>query len=100
MQYFEHFQNKDIDALSELFCDDITLKDWSISASGKEEVLDAIKNIYNSVEHITISQPLILSNDHVVMAQITIGVDKDTLEVVDIIEYRDDKIESIRAYKS
>ncbi len=98
-QYFKYFSNKDIDSLSELFSEDITLKDWSVSASGKEQVLNVIKSIYNTSEQIAITPCLLVGDDEVIMAEILIHINSDILEVVDVIEYRDGKIKSIRAYK-
>ena len=54
LNYFKKFSNKDIDGLSLLFDESVILKDWEIFAKGKAEVLDAISNIFNSVDSISI----------------------------------------------
>ena len=51
-KYFEDFSNKDLEKLSDIFSDEITLQDWDILAEGKQNVLEANKNIFNSVDTI------------------------------------------------
>ncbi len=99
-QYFEYFSNQDIDSLSEMFADDITLKDWSVFASGKSQVLDVIRGIYKQVEHIAIVVTLMIDYGDIVMSEIAIDVDGDIIKAVDVIEYKDGKIAAIRAYKN
>ena len=99
-QYFEHFSNQDIDLLSEMFADDITLKDWSVSVSGKSQVLDVIRGIYSQVEQIAVVVNLMVYCGDRVMSEIEINIDGDTIEAVDVIEYKDGKISAIRAYKN
>ena len=38
-KYFENFNNHDIVGLSDLYTDDIFLKDWTTTLVGKDEVL-------------------------------------------------------------
>lgn len=98
-KYFEHFSNQDLDALSELFCEDITLKDWENDISGKEKVLDVIRGIFVLTPVIEIIPAVIACIDNTAMAEILISAGDTALEVVDVIEYENDKIISIRAYK-
>ena len=62
--YFEKFSNKDIEGLEKLFSEDVILQDWDILAKGKKEVVDANKNIFDSVnsisEHCTRSDSLFM----------------------------------------
>ena len=100
-QYFETFSNKDIEALSEMFSDDIFLRDWEIQASGKSEVIAANKNIFSSVETINVRPTHIYCDNSTVIAELQITVNGDiNLLVTDIIEFDDSgKIIDIRAYK-
>ena len=52
LQYFKDFSNQNIEALSEMFSEDIHLCDWNIDVTGKENVINAIKDIYLSLIHI------------------------------------------------
>ena len=45
LQYFKNFSNQNIEALAESFSEDIHLCDWNIDVEGKENVLDAIKEL-------------------------------------------------------
>ena len=53
--YFEIFSNKDIKGLKNLFSDDVILQDWDILAKGKKQVLDANKNIFDSIDSISVT---------------------------------------------
>ncbi len=100
--YFEAFSNKDLKTLSELYSDDVSLADWEpLFFDGKESVLGANKNLFDSVESVNIVVKRIGSNDKNVFAEIDILINNITqLFVVDILEFnQDNKIKSIRAYK-
>jgi len=100
--YFEAFSSKDLDKLSELYSKDVTLADWDpLFFDGKEEVLNANKTLFDSVESVNITVKKIGSNDKNVFAEIDILINCNTqLFVVDILEFdQDQKIKSIRAYK-
>ena len=100
--YFEAFSNKNLEKLSELYADNVTLSDWSpLFYDGKENVLDANKNLFDSVDSVQITLKRFGINTHTVFAEIDILINDDTqLFVVDILEYdKDNKIKSIRAYK-
>jgi ketosteroid isomerase-like protein len=99
-EYFTKFSNKDISALNDMFTDDITLTDWDINVSGKTNVLDANKNIFDNVKSISIIVKNIAENNNFVFAEIDITINSETLlNVVDVIEFRKEKIKSICAYK-
>jgi ketosteroid isomerase-like protein len=104
LEYFTAFSNKELDALAGMFDDHVTLRDWEMSASGKTAVLAANKNIFDSVETITVTPLKLYQDDNTVSAEISIDVyDNDgvttVLKVVDVIEFVGDKIRSVRAYK-
>ena len=112
MEYFEAFNKQDLDELREMFSDDITLKDWEVSASGIDEVLEEISKIFSSVDSISITPtmvyegldkflmgPLGVEGTTVIQLEVLVN-DKENLSVVDILEFDSDyKIKSIKAYK-
>ena len=99
-KYFYHFSNKDIVGLSTMFSDDVTLTDWDVSVIGKEDVLRANKNIFSSVDSISVMVKNIHKNDNSYAVEIQITIDESTiLEVVDVIVFDGNKIKSIKAYK-
>ena len=100
--YFEAFSNKDLDTLTELYSEDVSLADWEpLFFDGKEQVLNANKTLFESVEFINITVKRIGSNEKNAFAEIDILINDTTqLFVVDILEFdQNQKIKSIRAYK-
>ena len=104
--YFETFQRKDLSALSKMFHEGITLKDWNIQAEGKAAVVEANKGIFDSVETLSVEVQNLYVSGLTVIAELHICVpDEPLLPVVDIITFNPEpdgeqyKIESIVAYR-
>lgn len=108
LKYFETFEKKDIDALEDMFHENVSLKDWNISANGKNDVLKANKEIFSNINKIAVT----VKNIYVSIAQRTViaeleilADDEPPLPVVDVITYDLEslktypKIESIIAYR-
>lgn len=103
-KYFQAFADKNISALSAMFTDDITLTDWTARFSGRESVLQFNIGLFDVMSSIMVIPHKLAVTDSTVFAQISVMLTSAdnktvTLNVVDIIEYRDNKIASIRAYK-
>ena len=102
LTYFQKFSDKDLEALSEMFAEDVRLTDWDIAESGKDDVVAANKRIFDSVESIIVKPLCIYSDgDDSFAAEILILVnDEESLEVVDVICFNEEGlIDSIKAYK-
>lgn len=99
--YFQAFSNKDIDKLEGLFSSEIILKDWEIFAQGKDEVLAANKNIFDSVDSISVDLKELYLDGLVAVCIIEIKVNKDEiLKVIDVIKFNDQmEIVEVSAYK-
>lgn len=99
--YFKIFSNKDIKGLDNLFSDDVILQDWEIVAKGKKQVLDANKNIFDSVESISVTLKDLYLDELVSICLIEITINnEETLKVVDIIKFNDEnKIIEVSAYR-
>ena len=100
--YFEAFANKDIDALTRIYSDEISLRDWDINVSGKEDVLSANREFFANVDTIRIEVLKAVSQGTMVANELEISINDgaEMLLVVDIIEFNSDrKITGIRAYK-
>jgi len=102
VQYFEAFSNKDIVTLEKMFSDDVTLKDWEVFACGKDEVIDANKNIFNSVDTIKVT-PLefYFNSDKSYAVLISINVNEsEIIKVIDVVKFNSNNlIVSIEAFK-
>ena len=100
VKYFETFTHEDLDGLAEMFTEDVVLKDWEISATGKMGVLSANKNIFENVESIVVTPIYLYQDNDAVVAELSIVVNgREHLFVVDVLTFVGDKISSIRAYK-
>ena len=100
-EYFSAFESKNLKKLEELFSDTIKLIDWDLHMIGKDQVLKANKNIFNSVTTIKIVIERLIKNQNTVAAEIKILIDDSIwLNVLDIIDFNDQrKIEKITAFK-
>ena len=104
-KYFETFSNQDLDGLNEMFAEDVILSDWDVRAEGKEAVLEANKNIFQSVHTINVIPYFYYVGEegYAVEIDVVVNADQDTeeiLQVVDIISFNDEGlIQSIEAYK-
>ena len=101
LNYFSVFSNKDLEGLSELLADDVSLMDWERCSNGKEAVLAASKNIFDAVNKIEIEPVLLVEEEGYVAAQLKILInDTESLHVMDLLKFNDDqKICSIVAFK-
>ena len=101
VNYFNLFSNKEIESLKMMFDRNVKLRDWEIDVEGIDDVIKANLNIFNSVESIKVKPLLIVEEDRRVFAELDIVINgKDSIKVVDIIEYNDNsKIINIRAFK-
>jgi hypothetical protein len=100
--YFEAFSNKDLEKLSQIYSDNVSLADWEpIFFDGKNSVLEANKNLFDSVDSVNIIVKRIGLNDKNLFAEIDISINNTIqLFVVDILEFDEfNQIKSIRAYK-
>ena len=99
--YFEFFSNKDIYNLKNMFADEVILQDWDILAIGKEKVIEANQNIFNSVSTISVTLKSMYQDGLVTICLIEILINKEEiLKVVDIIKFNNEnKIIAISAYK-
>ena len=101
LSYFKTFSEKNIDGLSEMFDDNVILRDWDIDKKGIKSVLKANLNIFQNVKTINVIPQNIISENNFVFAELKIVVnDIDELKVVDLIEFnKKGKIISIKAFK-
>jgi len=117
-RYFSSFCSKNLEDLSEMFSDNITLTDWNNQYVGKDEVLKEVQfifttfeiiqldviRIYNSVDTINCEDGevfLAVPSDNFFGCQIKISFDnEEPLYIIDLIEFdNDSKIKTIIAYK-
>lgn len=99
-EYFAVFSRKDLDSLADMFTDTAVLRDWIGLTEGKANVLTANKNIFDSVDTITVTPLSLYQDGDTVAAEIEVLINgQEKLLVVDIITFEGDKIAGLRAYK-
>ena len=98
--YLKCYENKDLELISSMFSEDITLRDWKISVSGYEKALAETRKNFKNAESLSISILNVMENDHTVSAELKIVVNnEEVLYVVDVLTFNDEGlISSIRAY--
>tara|TARA_B100001146_G_C15919856_1_gene322538 strand:- start:180 stop:503 length:324 start_codon:yes stop_codon:yes gene_type:complete len=99
--YFQIFSNKDIEGLEKLFSDEVILKDWEIFVEGKKEVVEANRNIFNSVDSISVELNELYLDGLVAVCLIEITINKEEiLKVIDVIKFNEEmEIIEVSAYK-
>ncbi len=100
-KYFKYFSYKDLDQIEGMLSSEVILKDWDVYAQGKEDVLNATKNIFDSVETIEVAVLDIYREKRTIIAKLDILINnKELIKVVDIIQFdQTNKIINIRAFK-
>ncbi len=100
-KYFDYFSKKDVQNIKNIFSEDITLKDWEIEATGINDVIEANKKIFNSVESIIVTPKNIYQDNFVLICEIDIIINNtEKLKVIDILKFNENyKIKEISAFK-
>ena len=98
--YLTHYANKDIARISEMLAEDVTLRDWKISVSGKASVIAETEKNFQAADTVAIEILHLYQEEQGVAAELRIIVDgKDILYVVDVVTFNTDgKIKAIRAF--
>jgi len=98
-KYIEAFDGKDLDKCAELFAEDFALEDPVVKRiEGKEEVLKAIKGIFDSCTTLDFSAKNIYQDNQTTIIEFVLKLDDMVLTGTDIIEWEDNKMKELRAY--
>lgn len=100
-KYFDAWNRHDLTTLRELFSDEVELVDWDVHCVGKEEVVQANKEIFNLFPRIRVEViDCLVNTKYKAMAELKVIIDNETtLNVVDILSFDNSKISSIKAFK-
>ena len=98
--YLKHYSDKNIVTISEMFADDVTLRDWKISVFGKVAAIAETKKNFSSAKTIKIEILHTYEAENAVTGELRIVVDEtEVLYVVDVVVFDiQGKIKSVRAY--
>jgi ketosteroid isomerase-like protein len=98
-KYIEAFTSKDLDKCAKLFTEDFVLEDPVVKRiEGKEEVLKAIKGIFDSCTTLDFSAKNIYQDNQTTIIEFILKLDDTVLMGTDIIEWEDNKMKELRAY--
>ena len=96
-QYFKCFQEKDINGLRELYDENVKLKDWGVEDEGIENMINANADLFKLNYELNVHKIVVFKNTTYNTISIDFGAEK--IEIIDVIEFSDNKIISVRAYK-
>ena len=98
--YFAAWNEHDLHKLKLLFDEKIVLKDWDIYAVGIDDVLNANSNIFKNVPDIKVEVLGMAVYQKKVFAEIKVLIsEEESIDVVDILEFENDLIKKIKAFK-
>ena len=98
-KYIESFTSKDFDKCAKLFTEDFVLEDPVVKRiEGKEEVLKAIKGIFDSCTTLDFSAKNIYQDNQTTIIEFILKLDDAVLMGTDIIEWEGNKMKELRAY--
>lgn len=98
--YFEYFCKKDLEALNELYADDVILNEWNSNIFiGKEKVLQANKKLFEEVGLLEIDVKTSGITEDRSVNEIIVSLDNALVKVVDVLQIQDGKIKYIMAYR-
>ena len=95
-----HYADKNLEATTAMFAEDIHLRDWNISERGKEAAVRETAKNFAEAESLDIRVLATYENADTVAGEVHIQVNGIDLYVVDIMTFNaEGKITSIRSYK-
>jgi steroid delta-isomerase len=100
LAYLHAYASRDIDRVSELLADDVTLRDWKIAVRGKEAAVAETRANFEAARSIEIQPMRLYDGDASVAGELRILVDgRIELFVIDILDFDPQgKIRAIRAF--
>ncbi|MBN4055200.1 nuclear transport factor 2 family protein [bacterium AH-315-K03] len=98
--YLSHYSDKNISKISGMFANDITLRDWKISVSGKATAIAETQKNFDSAKTIEIEILHTYEAEQAVTGELRIVVNEtEVLYVVDVVTFNtNNQIKSVRAY--
>jgi len=98
--YFAAWNDHDLHRLKLFFDEKIVLKDWDIYEIGIENVLNANSKIFKNIPNIKVEVLDIAVSPKKVLAEIKVLIsEEESIDVVDILEFENDLITKIKAFK-
>ena len=99
-RYLHFYESRDLEAIAELFAEQIQLRDWNLSVVGKAAALAETRHNFESVESLRIEVLSLFESADGVAGELRILInDRDELHVVDVLRFdAEGRICQIHAY--
>jgi len=99
-RYLQLYAARDLDAIADLFADQIRLRDWKISVAGKAAALAETRHNFERVNSLQIEVLSLFESADGVAGELRILIDgQEELHVLDVLRFdADGKIAEIHAY--
>lgn len=100
LEYLHAYESKNIEHISLMFSEEITLRDWKISVSGKPAALFETRSNFSTARTIEIQPLRIFESECSIAAELKIVIDgAQELFVVDVVDFnKQGNIIAIRAF--
>jgi len=99
-KYFSAFNSKDINVLQHLLHQNVILEDWEGKFLGLSDVISVANKVFQKFPSLKIEVLRLVCTKDVSFAEIRIQLNsKSIINVVDVFEFKNGKIEKIRAFK-
>tara|TARA_B100001769_G_C22016641_1_gene546337 strand:- start:356 stop:733 length:378 start_codon:yes stop_codon:yes gene_type:complete len=96
--YYQSFIANKPELLTSILTEDVYLRDWEIEKRGKKEVIETSSEIMN-LPNFDIDILNEIYEGEFAAVDIIVKVNDETLKVIDLFEFENYKIKSIKAYK-
>ena len=98
-EYINAFNNRNIERIDKLLNDDFALEDPSVNRiEGKENVLKAIRTIFDSCKNMSFTAKNIYQDNQTTIIEFILKLDDIRLTGTDIMEWENNKLKELRAY--
>ncbi len=99
-RYLQLYAARDLEAIAELFAEQIQLRDWNLSVQGKAAALAETRHNFASVDSLQIEVLSLFESADGVAGELRILIDgQEELHVLDVLRFdADGKIAEIHAY--
>jgi hypothetical protein len=100
LSYLRHYESKNLQQITEMFTEDVTLRDWKIFVKGKDSAVAETRANFEAAKTIRIQPLFLYETPTSVAGELKIVVDGSIeLFVVDVVDFDSDgKIKAIRAF--
>lgn len=97
--YIEAFDSMNLEKIAQLLTEDFVLEDPIVKRiEGTENVLEAIKGIFDSCEKLSFTAKNIYADSQTTIIEFVLKLDDVILTGTDIIEWENNKMKELRAY--